>query len=189
MNKVLVILIPFVMVGVLFIGGLGIYNGLVSAQEEAKTAWALVENQYQRRADVIPNLIEAFKGHNQQEKGVLDEVTRLRNKWGEARQSGDISKSLPAAQGLDRGLAKLIAVGERYPELKSNQNFMKLQDQLEGIENRINVERRRYNQAVQNYNKKIHTYPGSFFAGPFGLEKMPLFEAETESEKLPSVKF
>lgn len=153
MNKVLVILIPFVMMGVLFIGGLGIYNGLVSAQEEAKKFRALVENQYQRGADVIPNLVEAFKGHTQQEKGVLGEITRLRNQWGEARQSGGISKSLQAARGLDGGLAKLIAVGERYPELKSKQNFMKLQDQLRGIEKLINVERRRYNQAVQNYNK------------------------------------
>jgi len=189
MNKALIILIPLVLIGVLVIGGFGIYNGLVSAQEEAKTAWAQVENQYQRRADLIPNLVETVKGYAAQEKNVLEEVTRLRSQWGEARQSGNINKSLEAAQGLDSALARLMLVVERYPELKSNQNFMKLQDQLEGTENRISVERRRYNQAAMNYNKKIRTYPGAFFAGPFGFERVALFEAEAGAKKVPSVKF
>jgi len=189
MNKALIILIPLVLIGVLVIGGFGIYNGLVSAQEESKTAWAQVENQYQRRADLIPNLVETVKGYAAQEKNVLEEVTRLRSQWGEARQSGNINKSLEAAQGLDSALSRLMLVVERYPELKSNQNFMKLQDQLEGTENRISVERRRYNQAAMNYNKKIRTYPGAFFAGPFGFERMALFEAEAGAKKVPSVKF
>ncbi len=189
MNKALIILIPLVLIGVLVIGGFGIYNGLVSAQEEAKTSWAQVENQYQRRADLIPNLVETVKGYAAQEKNVLEEVTRLRSQWGEARQSGNINKSLEAAQGLDSALARLMLVVERYPELKSNQNFMKLQDQLEGTENRISVERRRYNQAAMNYNKKIRTYPGAFFAGPFGFERVALFEAEAGAKKVPSVKF
>jgi len=189
MNKALIILIPLVLIGVLVIGGFGIYNGLVSAQEESKTAWAQVENQYQRRADLIPNLVETVKGYAAQEKNVLEEVTRLRSQWGEARQSGNINKSLEAAQGLDSALSRLMLVVERYPELKSNQNFMKLQDQLEGTENRISVERRRYNQAAMNYNKKIRTYPGAFFAGIFGFERMALFEAEAGAKKVPSVKF
>ena len=189
MNKALVILIPLVIIGVLVIGGFGIYNGLVSAQEEAKTAWAQVENQYQRRADLIPNLVETVKGYAKQEKSILEEVTRLRSQWGEARQSGNINKSLQAAQGLENALSRLMVVVERYPELKSNQNFMKLQDQLEGTENRISVERRRYNQSVMNYNKKIRTFPGAFFAAPFGFERMSLFEAEAPAKKAPSVKF
>jgi len=189
MNRAAFFLIPLVILGILVIGGFGIYNGLVSAQEEAKTAWAQVENQFQRRADLIPNLVETVKGYAQQEKSVLEEVTRLRSQWGEARQSGDISKSLQAAMGLDAALGRLMVVVERYPELKSNQNFMRLQDQLEGTENRVSVERRRYNQAVLNYNKKIRTFPGAFFSGPFGFERMPLFEAETGARKAPTVKF
>jgi LemA protein len=189
MNKAVLFLIPLVIIGILVIGGFGIYNGLVSAQEESKAAWAQVENQYQRRADLIPNLVETVKGYAQQEKSVLEEVTRLRSQWGEARQSGDINKSLQAAQGLDVALGRLMVVVERYPELKSNQNFLKLQDQLEGTENRVSVERRRYNQVVLNYNKKIRTYPGAFFAGPFGFERMPLFEAEAGAKKTPPVKF
>lgn len=189
MNKAVWILIPLVIIGILVIAGFGLYNGLVSAQEEAKTAWAQVENQYQRRADLIPNLVETVKGYAKQEKGLLEEVTRLRSQWGEARQAGDMNKSLQAAQGLDGALSRLMVVVERYPDLKSNQNFMKLQDQLEGTENRISVERRRFNQSVLNYNKKIRTFPGALFAGPFGFERMPLFEAEAGANKAPTVKF
>jgi LemA protein len=189
MNKAVLFLLPLVLIGILVIGGFGTYNGLVSAQEESKTAWAQVENQYQRRADLIPNLVETVKGYARQEKSVLEEVTRLRSQWGEARQSGDINKSLQAAQGLDGALARLMVVVERYPELKSNQSFLRLQDQLEGTENRLSVERRRYNQAVLNYNRKIRTFPGAFLAGPFGFQRMPLFEAEAGAKKVPAVKF
>ena len=189
MSKAVIVLIPLVIIGVLAVGGFGLYNGLVIAQEEVKAAWAQVENQYQRRADLIPNLVETVKGYAAQEKGVLEEVTRLRSQWGEARQSGDINKSLQAAQGLDGALGRLMVVVERYPDLKSNQNFMKLQDQLEGTENRISVERKRFNDSVLNYNKKIRTFPGDLFAGLFGFERMPLFEAEPEAKKAPKVKF
>jgi len=189
MNKAAYILIPLVILGVLIIGGFGIYNGLVSSQEEVKAAWAQVENQYQRMADLIPNLVETVKGYALQEKTVLEEVTRLRSQWGQARQSGDIAKSLEAARGLESALARLMVVVERYPELKSNQNFLKLQDQLEGTENRISVERRRYNETTLNYNKKIRTFPGALFAGLLGFERMPLFEAEEGAKKAPKVKF
>jgi len=108
--------------------------------------------------------VETVKGFAQQEKSVLEEVTRLRSQWGEARQSGDINKSLQAAQGLDGALGRLMVVVEKYPELKSNQNFMKLQDQLEGTENRVSVERKRFNDSVLNYNKKIRAFPGALFA-------------------------
>ena len=189
MSKAALILIPIGIIIVLIIGAIGIYNGLVSSQEEAKTAWAQVENQYQRRADLIPNLVETVKGYAQQEKSVLEEVTRLRSQWGEARKSGDINKTLEAASGLDAALGRLMVVVERYPDLKSNQNFMKLQDQLEGTENRISVERRRYNEVVLSYNKKIRTFPGAMLAGFFGFERMPLFEAEEKAKKAPAVKF
>ncbi len=189
MSKVAIILIPLVIIGVLIVGAFGIYNGLVSAQEEAKTAWAQVENQYQRRADLIPNLVETVKGYAQQESSVLEEVTRLRSQWGEARQSGDINKTLQAVQGLEGALGRLMVVVEKYPDLKSNQNFMKLQDQLEGTENRVSVERRRFNESVLNYNKKIRTFPGVLFASLFGFQRMPLFEAEQDAKKAPKVKF
>ena len=130
MNRVLLVLIPLVIIAVLIIGGLGIYNGLVSAQEEAKTAWSQVENQYQRRADLIPNLVETVKGYAQQEKSVLEEVTRLRSQWGEARQSGDINKTLQAAYVLDGALGRLMVVVERYPELRATQGFRDLQAKI-----------------------------------------------------------
>jgi len=189
MSKVAVILIPLIIIGVLIVGGFGIYNGLVSAQEEVRTSWAQVENQYQRRADLIPNLVETVKGYAQQEKTVLEDVTRLRSQWGEARQSGDIGKSLQAAQGLEGAIGRLMVIAERYPDLKSNQNFLKLQDQLEGTENRISVERKRYNDTVLNYNRKVRTFPGALFAGIIGFERMPLFEAEQDAKKVPKVKF
>lgn len=189
MNKAVMILIPFVVLGILAIGAGGTYNGLVSSQEEVKTAWSQVENQYQRRADLIPNLVETVKGFAAQERTVLEEITRLRSQWGEARKTGDIGKSLQAARGLDGALSGLMVVVERYPELRSNENFMKLQDQLEGTENRVSVERRRYNETVLNYNRKTRTFPGVLLAGFFGFERMPLFEAEAGTRESPKVKF
>lgn len=189
MNRTVAVLIPLIIVGILVIGALGVYNALVSSQEEVRTAWAQVENQYQRRADLIPNLVETVKGYAKHERDVLEEITRLRSQWGEARNAKDINKSLKAAQSLETALARLMVVVERYPELKANQNFLKLQDQLEGTENRISVERRRYNEAVMNYNKKIRTFPGILIANIFGFERMPLFEAEGGAKKVPAVKF
>lgn len=168
---------------------IGTYNSLVAKQEAAKTAWSQVENQYQRRFDLIPNLVETVKGFAKQEREVLTEVTRLRSQWGAARSSGDIGQAQQAARGLDTVLSRLLLVAERYPELKSNQNFLKLQDQLEGTENRISVERRRYNLTVQDYNTKIRRFPTSLLASMFGFSRMELFEAETGAERAPKVKF
>ncbi|HSR10891.1 MAG TPA: LemA family protein, partial [Thermodesulfobacteriota bacterium] len=117
MGKLGFILIPIIIIAVLVFAAFGIYNGLVTSQEEAKTAWAQVENQYQRRADLIPNLVETVKGFAQQEKTVLEDVTRLRSQWGEARRTGDINKSVQTAQALDQALGRLMVVVERYPEL------------------------------------------------------------------------
>ena len=180
-----------IFVGVILVIGLwtvGVYNSLVSLQEGAKTAWAQVQNQYQRRADLIPNLVETVKGFASQERNVLEEVTRLRSQWGEARQSGSVEKQVQAARGMDTALSRLLLVVERYPELKSNQNFLALQDQLEGSENRISVERRRFNESVLEYNRRLLTFPGRLFMG-FGFERMPLFEAERGAEKPPAVEF
>jgi len=185
-------MVGWIILGVLVVIGfmlVGMYNGLVQLRVRTDSAWSDIDVQLKRRHDLIPNLVETVKGYAQQEKSVLEEVTRLRSQWGEARQSGDINKSFQAAQGLDSALSRLMLVVERYPELKSNQNFMKLQDQLEGTENRISVERRRYNQVVLNYNRKIRTFPGAFIAGFLDFERMPLFEAEAGAKKAPTVKF
>ena len=185
------LIIALVVVVILIFGAkyVGIRNQLVTDRESINAAWAQVDVALQRRADLIPNLVETVKGFAAQEKTVLEEVTRLRSQWGEARQSGDIGKSFQAAQGLDSALSRLMVVVERYPELKSNQNFMKLQDQLEGTENRVSVERRRYNESVLSYNRKIRTFPGALLAGTFGFERLPLFEAEAGAKKAPQVKF
>ena len=184
---------PFVIVaGAILISlmmAIGSYNSLVAKEEAAKTAWSQVENQYQRRFDLIPNLVETVKGFAKQEKEVLTEVTRLRSQWGAARESGNIAQAQQATRGLDSALSRLLLVAERYPDLKSNQNFLRLQDQLEGTENRISVERRRYNLAVQNYNVQIRRFPTSLLASVFGFSPMQLFEAEEGAAKAPKVKF
>jgi len=168
---------------------IGTYNSLVSKEEAAKAAWSQVENQYQRRFDLIPNLVETVKGFAKQEREVLTEVTRLRSQWGEARATGNIAQAQQAARGLEGALSRLLLVVERYPELKSNQNFLRLQDQLEGTENRISVERRRYNLAVQQYNTAIRRFPTNLMASIFGFTRMSLFEAEKGAAKPPKVKF
>ena len=181
--------IPVVIVLILLSIGFSSYNGLVTSQEVARTAWSQVENQYQRRADLIPNLVETVKGFASQERTVFEEVTRLRSQWGQAVSKGDLPSRMEAARGLDSALSRLLVVVERYPELKSNQNFLTLQAQLEGTENRISVERKRFNDAVLSYNTKMRTYPGAWFASMFGFERMPLFEAEKGAQEVPRVKF
>lgn len=188
MKKWLPLIIPLGLIVLIGLWSVSVYNNLVSLREEAKTAWSQVQNQYQRRADLIPNLVATVKGYASQERNVLEEVTRLRSQWGAARQSGSVEKQFQAARGLDAGLSRLLLVVENYPQLKSNENFLALQDQLEGTENRISVERRRYNLAVLEYNRRLLTYPGRFFLG-FGFQRMPLFESQPGTEKPPVVKF
>ncbi len=167
----------------------GSYNRLVGLQEGGLAAWAQVENQYQRRADLIPNLVATVKGFAKQEQEVLTEVTRLRSQWGKARKSGTLGERIQAARGMDAALGRLMVVVERYPQLRSNQNFLALQSQLEGTENRVSVERRRFNLAVQRYNTAIRRFPANFIAGMFSFERMQLFEAEAGAKKAPKVKF
>lgn len=164
----------------------GYRNQLVSNDEDVKTQWAQVENQLQRRYDLIPNLVETVKGFAQQEQEVFLGVAEARSKVGGA---STIPEKISANQELSSALSRLLLVVERYPEIKSNQNFMALQDELAGTENRIAVERRRYNEAVKVYNKAIRMFPGNIIAGLYGFERAELYEAPPEAQSAPRVDF
>jgi len=164
----------------------GNYNKFVKMDVGIKAAWSQVENQLQRRFDLIPNLVETVKGYAKQEHDVLVEVTNARAKVGGA---GNIPDKITANNELTGALSRLMVVVERYPDLKSNQNFMKLQDELAGTENRIAVERKRYNDAVQIYNEAIRSFPANFLAGMYGFKEAAFFEAPKDAKAAPKVKF
>ena len=164
----------------------GAYNSLVRMDEGIKGAWAQVENQLQRRYDLIPNYVETVKGYAEHEKEVFLKVTEARSKVAGA---GAISEKIAANNELSSALARLLVVVERYPDLKANANFIRLQDELAGTENRISVERRRFNEAVKVYNTKIRSFPTNFIAGMFGFEKATFFEVPKEKQEVPKVKF
>lgn len=197
MKKGLVVLL--VLVGLIVIVGgwlSGQYNGLVTSQEGVNQAWAQVENVYQRRADLIPNLVETVKGAAAFEKDTFTEVAEARARVGSIQLTPEMLKdpqalkNFEAAQGqLTSALSRLLAVAENYPQLKANQNFLDLQSQLEGTENRIAVERRTFNQVAQTYNTKIRVFPTSLLAGMFGFGPRSYFEAAPGSDKAPVVKF
>ncbi len=165
------------------------HNTFVDQEENVNKAWANVESVLQRRYDLIPNLVNTVKGYAAHEKELLTEVTKLRSQWGKARAAGDSAGSLKSAGMLENALGRLMVVVEKYPDLKANQNFLALQDSLEGTENRISVERRRYNEAATAYNRSIRKIPGSFFANIFGFEKREPFEATAGAEQAPQVEF
>ena len=171
------------------------YNGMVKEQEKATTALANVQSTYQRRADLIPNLVETVKGYAAHEKETLEGVVAARSKatsitLDPENMTPEKLKEFQQAQGeLGSALGRLIAIQENYPDLKANENFRDLQVQLEGTENRINEARNKYNQAVQTYNVEIRSFPKNIFAGIFGFAKMDKFEAEAGAEKAPQVKF
>lgn len=187
------------MVGALIVVGLvaaGQYNGLVKSQENVNTAWAQVQNAYQRRADLIPNLVETVKGVAKFEKETYIAVAEARAKAAqmtitpEMLNNPEAFKRFEEAQSaLSSSLSRLLAVAEAYPELKANQNFLELQSQLEGSENRIAVERRRFNEAAQSYNIKVRSFPASLFAGVFGFQQRPYFAAAPGAETAPKVQF
>jgi LemA protein len=159
-----------------------VYNKVQKLDENVNSAWAQVDTVLQRRFDLVPNLVETVKGYAKQEKDVFTEVTRLRSQWGEAQSQQ--AKAQVATQ-MESALSRLMVVVEQYPALKSNENFMALQSQLEGTENRIAVERRRYNEALQDYNTYVRQIPGRFFAQP----KDNYFKADNDAKKAPQVKF
>ena len=164
----------------------GTYNTFVSMDEAVKGAWAQVESQLQRRYDLIPNLVETVKGYARHEKNVFIEVTNARAKVGGATT---VSEKIGANNELSTALSRLLVVVERYPDLKANQNFIRLQDELAGTENRIAVERRRYNDTVKTYNVAIRSFPANLLAGMFGFEKAAFFEAPATAKATPQVKF
>ncbi|MBN2162469.1 MAG: LemA family protein [Pontiellaceae bacterium] len=170
-----------------FVGGK--YNGFVQMEEQTDQAWANVETVLQRRFDLIPNLVNTVKGYASHEKELLEEVTRLRSQWGEAKAAGNDAQSLQSAGMLESALGRLMVVVENYPELKANQNFMALQEELSGTENRISVERRRYNETVAAYNVSIRKWPGNILAGMMGFERREPFEAAPEAATAPKVEF
>ncbi len=176
--------------------GIGVYNRIVGLDEGVQSAWSQVENQYQRRAELIPNLVETVKGFAAQEKTVLLGVTEARAKVSqitvtkEVLEDPDAFAKFQAVQDqFSSAISRLLAVSENYPQLKSNENFLALQNQLEGTENRIAVERRNFNQVVQVYNTTIRRFPGSLVAGFGGFREKQYFKAKEGAESAPQVKF
>lgn len=166
---------------------------MVSKDENVSAQWANVETQYQRRLDLIPNLVNTVKGFAEQEKDVLVGVTKARAKASsiniDPSNAGDLQKFQQAQGQLNSALSRLLVTVERYPDIKSNQNFLELQAQLEGTENRISVERKRFNEAVRDYNTYIRSFPNNLYAGLFDFEKRPMFEADEGAESAPKVEF
>ena len=190
---VIVLFVVFVMA--LFFGGT--YNRLVRLEQSVDQQWAQVQNVYQRRADLIPNLVNTVQGAANFEKSTLTEITNARASVGRVQLDPNKAptdaaqlEQFQAAQGqLSNALSRLLVVSERYPELRANQNFLALQAQLEGTENRISVERNKFNEAVQSYNTAVMTFPTKLFAGMFGFHPRPFFNAQPGAEKAPEVKF
>ncbi|MCP9612975.1 LemA family protein [Coprobacter tertius] len=197
MKKTLLIILAVLIIFVIWAISFGIRtnNQMVTKEEAVNSQWSKVENQYQRRADLIPNLVNTVKGYASHEKETLDAVVSARAKATQitidpADLDENSLKKYQEAQGeLSQALGRLLAVTENYPDLKANQNFLELQAQLEGTENRISTERTRYTDEVKEYNVMIRKFPASIIAGMMGFDKKPQFTAETGAEKAPEVKF
>ena len=193
MKKSTIIIIA--VVAVIVIWAVSMYNGLVTMDESVNSQWANVETQYQRRADLIPNLVNTVKGYASHEKETLEGVVEARSKATQMQvNANDLTPEKLAeyqkAQGaVTSALGKLLAITENYPDLKANQNFLELQAQLEGTENRINVARTNFNNAAQAYNTAIRRFPKSLFASMFGFDKHAYFEAAEGTETAPTVSF
>ncbi|MBI4151278.1 LemA family protein [Candidatus Woesearchaeota archaeon] len=168
---------------------IGSYNGLVGKRNAAQAAWADVETQYQRRMDLVPNLVSTVKGYAAHEEELFTKITELRSQWQSASAAGDTQGAIAAAQGTDSALARLLVVAENYPDLKASTNFLALQDELAGTENRVAVARTRYNDAVKAYNTAIQTFPRNILAGLFGFKPEAFFQAASGAETVPSVSF
>lgn len=196
MKKSLIIIAAIAAAAVLLIGwSVGAYNSLVTMDENVSTQWANVETQYQRRADLIPNLVNTVKGYASHEKETLEGVVAARSQATQIKvDPSDLTPEKLAAYQKAQGavtsaLGKLLAITESYPDLKANQNFLELQAQLEGTENRITVARKNFNDAAQSYNTAIRRFPKSTLAGMFGFDKRTYFEAEEGAAQAPKVEF
>ncbi len=186
-RNLLIAVAVIVVILLMFYSGIkGTYNSFVTLDEGVKASWAQVENQLQRRFDLIPNLVETVKGFARQEKEVFIGVTEARAKVGGAK---NIPDKIAANNQLTGALSRLLVTVERYPDIKSNQNFLRLQDELAGTENRIAVERRRYNETVRMYNVRIRTFPANIMAGMFGFAKADFFDVPESAQAVPEVKF
>ena len=192
----------YIVIGVIIVIVIGIfmwfkgsYNQMVTRSENVSSQWSNVENQYQRRLDLIPNLVNTVKGYAEHEQNTLTQVVEARAKATQMRVNFDqldeqtIQKFNNMQGELSSALSRLMAISEQYPDLKANENFRDLQAQLEGTENRINVARKNFNDAAQAYNTNIRRFPKNIFAGMFGFDKKAYFEAEEGSEKAPKVEF
>lgn len=187
MKKIWIVLGVILLV-IVMIGGsaIGSRNRFVTGDEGVTAQWANVETVLQRRFDLIPNLVNTVKGYASHEKELLTKVTELRSQWASA---GTADQKVGIANEMQGVLGRLMLVAENYPDLKANQNFLALQDELAGTENRIAIERRRYNESVQAYNTSIRRFPGSVWANLFGFGRRTPFESAAEAAAVPNVKF
>ena len=189
------IIVLVVIVGLLALSGVRSYNGMVTKSEKVDEQWSNVENSYQRRADLIPNLVNTVKGYADFESKTLTAVIEARSKATSIQidpknlTAENMKQFQDAQAGLGSALSRLMVVVEQYPNLKANQNFLDLQAQLEGTENRISTERRKFNEMARDYNTFIRMFPKNIYAGLFNFDKKPYFEASEGAEKAPEVKF
>ena len=195
MKKGLTWIVVLGVLAIIALWAVNVYNGLVEGQENVESAWSQVENQYQRRADLVPNLVATVKGYAKHEQETLERVVDARAKATQVTidPSNVTAEQLAAFQStqseLSQALGRLLAVAESYPDLKANENFRDLQAQLEGTENRIAVARQLFNETSRSYNTKVRRFPSNIIAGIFGFEKKPYFEAEPEAKNAPKVEF
>lgn len=188
-------IIPVVIVVIIVMWGVGGYNGMVTLDEGVQNKWADVETQYQRRADLIPNLVNTVKGYAAHESQTLENVVKARSEASSVKVDPQnitpekLAEYQKAQSGVSSALGRLMVIVEKYPDLKANQNFLELQSQLEGTENRINTARRDFNDAAKGFNTEIRRFPKNILAGMFGFEKKAYFEAEKGAEKAPEVQF
>ena len=189
------IIIILAVVAILVIWAVSVYNGLVTMDENVSGQWANVETQYQRRADLIPNLVNTVKGYASHEKETLEGVVEARSKATQIKVDAEgltpekLAEYQKAQGAVTSALGKLLAITENYPDLKANQNFLELQAQLEGTENRISVERNKFNEMAKEYDVAIRRFPKNILAGIFNFENIPYFTAQEGAEKAPQVKF
>ena len=188
-------IIPVGILVLVVLWAIGGYNGMGKMDEQGQNSWANVETQYQRRADLIPNLVSTVKGYAKHEQQTLEEVVKARSEATQLKVDAEnltpekLAAFQKAQSGVSSALGRLLAVAENYPDLKANQNFLELQSQLEGTENRITVARKDFNDTAKSYNQAIRQFPKNILAGLFGFEKKSYFEAEAGSEKAPKVEF